>query len=158
MESRIAHIRLANTEDLERLVDMMTDFYAESGYVLDRPHSEEAFAVLLADPRLGRIWLIQKDSEDVGYVVITFAFGMEYGGPMAVVDDFYIQPASRNAGAGTAALAEARLFCARLGVRAMFVEVGRENAVAQSVYRRTGFVMTDRQLMALRLADPTHVE
>ena len=65
----------------------MTDFYAESGYVLDRPHAEEAFAALLGDPRLGRIWLIEQDSASVGYVVLTFVFGMEYGGLMAVVDE-----------------------------------------------------------------------
>jgi GNAT superfamily N-acetyltransferase len=151
-------MRLANVEDLQALVDLMTDFYAESGYVLDRPHAEAAFAALLADPGLGRIWLIQQGSEDVGYVVLTFVFGMEYGGPMAVVDDFYVSPASRNAGAGTAALAEVRLFCAHLGMRAMSVEVGHENAAAQSVYRRTGFVKSDRQLMTLRLADPTHAK
>ena len=154
----VDHVRLATTEDLRRLVDLMTDFYAESGYVLDRSHAEEAFAALLADPRLGRIWLIRRDSEYVGYVVIAFVFGMEYGGTMAVVDDFYVSPPSRIAGVGTAALAEVRLFCAHLGIRAMTVEVGHENAVAQSVYRRIGFVKTDRQLMTLRLADPTHVE
>jgi ribosomal protein S18 acetylase RimI-like enzyme len=89
-------------------------------------------------------------------VIVTFVFGMEYGGIQAVVDDFYVSPASRNGGTGTAALAEVRLFCAHLGIRAMTVEVGHDNAVAQSVYRRIGFVKTDRQLMTLRLADPTH--
>jgi len=39
----------------------------------------------------------------------------------------------------------------------MRVEVGRDNAVAQAVYRQVGFEAVDRQLMALRLADPTHV-
>lgn len=157
MESEF-HTRRASVEDIHRLVCLMSDFYAESEYVLDRPHAEAAFTTLLADPRLGRIWLIQQDSDDVGYVVITFVFGMEYGGPMAVVDDFYVSPAYRNAGLGTASLAEVRMYCARLGVRAISVEVGHENAVAQSVYRRTGFVKTDRQLMTLRLADPTHAE
>jgi hypothetical protein len=32
----------------------------------------------------------------------------------------------------------------------------RDNAPAQAVYRRVGFIQTDRQLLALRLADPTH--
>ena len=50
-----------------------------------------------------------------------------------------------RAEAGTAALAEARERCSKLGVRAVSVEVGAENAVAQSVYRRTGFAMTDRR-------------
>ena len=136
----------------------MAEFYAEAGYVLDRAHAGEAFAALLADQRLGRVWLIRTGSQDVGYVVVTLVFGMEYGGLMAVVDDFYVQPASRNAGLGTAALAEVRETCAGLGVRAMSVEVGADNAAAQAVYRRTGFVSVDRTLMSLRLAAPTHVE
>lgn len=151
-------MRLATTADIATLLDLMADFDAESGYVLDRPRAAEAFAALLADTRLGRVWLIEQGARDVGHVVVTFVFGMEYGGLMAVVDDFYIMPAWRNAGVGTAALAEVRDFCANLGVRAMWVEVGRENAVGQSVYRRTGFVAVDRLLMGLRLDRPTHVE
>ena len=150
-------MRPANTGDLRTLLDLMADFYAEAGYSLDRPHAEEAFAALLADPRLGRIWLIENGAAAVGHVVVTFVFAMEYGGLTAVVDDFYVRPDARGAGLGTAALAEARRTCAELGVRAMRVEVGRDNAVAQAVYRHVGFEVLDHQLMALPLAAPTHV-
>jgi len=136
----------------------MADFYAESAYVLDRARAEEAFTALFSDPRLGRVWLIEQGSDDVGYVVVTFVFAMEYGGLTAVVDDFYIEPAFRNAGLGTAALAQVRRIGAGLGVRAMSLEVGHDNAAAQAVYRHVGFLETDRQLMTLRLADPSHVE
>jgi GNAT superfamily N-acetyltransferase len=135
----------------------MSDFYAESGCVLDRAHAAEAFTALLADDRLGRVWLIEQGSEAVGHVVVTFVFGMEYGGVTAVVDDFYVRSASRGAGLGTAALAEVRRACAELGMRAMRVEVGRDNAVTQAVYRHVGFEAVDHQLMALPLAGPTHV-
>lgn len=151
-------MRVATTADLDTLLDLMADFYAESGYVLDRSHAAAAFAALVADPRLGRIWVIELDGQDVGHVVVTFVFAMEYGGLTAVVDDFYVRPVWRNAGVGTAALAEVRNAVAGLGVRAVSVEVGRENAVARSVYRRTGFVDVDRLLMTLRLESPTHVE
>ena len=151
-------MRQASADDLNRLLDLMADFYAESAYVLDRARAEEAFTALLSDPRLGRVWFIEQGSDDVGYVVVTFVFAMEYGGLTAVVDDFYIEAASRNAGLGTVALAEVRGICAGLGMRAISVEVGHDNAVAQAVYRRVGFVETDRRLMTLRLADPTHVE
>ena len=150
-------MRPAKTGDLRTLIDLMADFYAEAGYCLDRPHAEEAFAALLADPRLGRIWLIEHGAKAVGHVVVTFVFAMEYGGVTAVVDDFYVRPAFRGAGLGTSALAEARRACAELGVRAMRVEVGRDNAVAQAVYRHVGFEAVDHQLMALPLAGPTHV-
>jgi len=150
-------MRPAKTGDLEALLGLMADFYAEAGYSLDRPHAEEAFAALLADPRLGRIWLIEHGAKAVGHVVVTFVFAMEYGGLTAVVDDFYVRPEARGAGLGSAALAEARRACAELGMRAMKVEVGRDNAIAQAVYRRAGFEALDHQLMALPLAAPTHV-
>ena len=74
---------------------------------------------------------------------------MEYSGLMAFVDDFFVRPAFRNSGLGTAALAAARDACAMLGVRAMAVEVAGDNESTLAVYRRTGFAMTDRKLMVL---------
>jgi GNAT superfamily N-acetyltransferase len=150
-------MRPAKTDDLPKLIDLMADFYAEAGYSLDRPHAEEASKALLADARLGRVWLIEQGDEAVGHVVVTFVFAMEYGGLTAVVDDFYVQPPARGVGLGTAALEEVRRVCAELGIRALRVEVGRDNAVAQAVYRRVGFGAVDRQLMTLPLADPTHL-
>jgi ribosomal protein S18 acetylase RimI-like enzyme len=155
---RTVDVRPANADDTQRLVDLMAEFDAESGYVLDRRRAADAFSVLLADPRLGRVWFIAQDAAVVGYVVLAFVYAMEYGGLTAVVDDLYVRPAFRAAGAGGAALAEVRAFCAGHGIRAVSVEVGSENAAAQSVYRRAGFVTTDRRLMALRLAAPTHEE
>ena len=112
--------------------------------------------MLLADPRLGRVWLIEQAAAASGYVVVTFVYGMEYGGLMAFVDDFFIRQAFRNAGLGTVALAAVRDACAILGVRALSVEVAGDNDPALTVYRRTGFAMTDRKLMVLALAAPTH--
>ena len=134
----------------------MAGFYAESESVLDRPLAEDAFTRLLGDPRLGRIWVVERDSVAVGYIVVTFVFAMEFGGLAAWVDDFYVAPPDRNAGLGTALLAEARHQCASLGVRALSVEVGRDNAVAQEVYRRAGFAALDRGLMTVGLADLAH--
>lgn len=151
-------MRPAGPDDVQPLVGLMAEFYAESGYTLDRRAASEAFAALLAEPRLGRIWLVDQDAASVGYVVLTLRFGMEYGGLMAAVDDFYVRPAARNRGAGSAALARVRECCAGLGVRAMTVEVGDENDAAQAVYRRAGFLMSDRRLMMLQLAAPTHEE
>ena len=148
-------MREAVVEDVRALVELMAEFYTESDYVLDRVRADAAFTVLLSDPGLGRVWLIEQAAA-VGYVVVTFVYGMEYGGLMAFVDDFFVRPAFRNSGLGTAALAAARDACAMLGVRAMAVEVAGDNASALAVYRRTGFEMTDRKLMVLALAAPTH--
>jgi GNAT superfamily N-acetyltransferase len=149
-------MRPADLRDRERLLDLMAGFYAESGFVLDRPRAEGAFTALLGDPRLGRVWVIERDLDLVGYIVVTFVFAMEHGGLAAWVDDLYVEPSARGSGLGTAALAAVRESCAELGVRALAVEVGRDNAAAQAVYRSAGMVLIDRGLMMVSLADPVH--
>ena len=135
---------------------MMAEFYSESPYTLNARRAAEAFTPLLTDDRLGHVWFIQANSMDVGYVVVTLCYSMEYGGLTAIVDDLFVQRAFRGIGLGSAALAEVRSFCTSQGVRALHVETGRDNAPAMAVYRRAGFVDTDRVHLTLGLADPTH--
>jgi GNAT superfamily N-acetyltransferase len=149
-------MKKASKTDVQQLVTMMGEFYAEGGYSLNHQRATEAFSTLLADDRLGGVWLLQADGQAAGYVVLTLCYSMEYGGINAFVDDLFVRPPFRRSGLGTAALTEVRAFCAGRGVRAIHVETGRDNAAAQAVYRRAGFKQTDRQLLALRLAAPTH--
>ncbi len=152
-----SEMRRANANDIALLVDLMAEFYAEAGYDLNHARAAGAFATLLADERLGYVWIIQTEGQDVGHIVLTLRFAMEYGGLIACLDDLYVTPSWRNKGLSTAALAEILNFCVRTGIRALTVEVGHNNGPAQTVYRRTGFVEApDRQLLALALAAPTH--
>jgi len=145
-------MRHATADDIPLLVSLMAEFYAEGGYQLDRAHAAAAFAEIIADERLGSVWLIQADHEDVGHVVLTLRYAMEYGGLIACLDDLYVRPQWRNRGLSTVALTELRNFCATSGIRAMTVEVGDDNGSAQKVYRKLGFTeAAGRQLLALSL-------
>ncbi len=152
-------MRRAEIADIPELLDLMSEFYAEAGYQLDRAHAARAFADVIGDERLGYIWLLTSDRQDVGHAVIVLRYAMEYGGMIACLDDLYVRSAFRGRGIAGAALGEIREFCRENGIRAMTVEVGFHNAAAQKVYRRAGFVeLSDRELLALALAAPTHVE
>lgn len=151
-------IRLGEIRDIDALVELMGEFYAESGYELNRARAAEAFAEILKDPRLGFVWLIEADGVCAGHVVVTVRYAMEFGGLLACVDDLYVRPAFRNRGLSTGALRDVVDFCRTRDMRAMSVEVGLHNEAALKVYRRTGFAVSeDRQLLALTLAPPTHV-
>jgi GNAT superfamily N-acetyltransferase len=150
-------MRPAHRDDIPTLLALMSAFYAESGYDLNRALAETAFDAILSDQRLGYVWLIDEETRNVGYVVLTFRFGMEYGGLMACLDDLFVVPQSRNKGLSTAALIQVRDFCKSIGIRAITVEVSFSNGPAQKVYRRLGLTEApDRQLLALALARPTH--
>lgn len=157
-EPASAALREARAEDCDTLVEMMAAFYAESSYPLNRRRARGAFRQLLQHPALGRVWILEESGAEAGYVVLVIVYSMEYGGLSAVIDDFYIRPAYRGRGAGSRALESVKLMAAGLGVRAIRLEVGRDNTPALAVYRKAGFVDTDRRLLTLHMSDPTHVE
>jgi GNAT superfamily N-acetyltransferase len=148
-------MRPAELNDIPALVDLMADFYAESGYELDRAHAATAFADVIRDERLGAVWVL---GHGVGHVVVTVRYAMEYGGMVACVDDLYVRPEWRRRGLAQEALAEVREWCVDEGLRAMTVEVGVENEAALEAYRQAGFAeCAGRTVMAMELAAPAHV-
>jgi GNAT superfamily N-acetyltransferase len=150
-------VRLAHLDDVAQLVELMTDFYAEAGYPLPAEAATRTFATLLADPRLGHVWMMEADGEPAGYVVLTVSFSMEYGGLRGFVDDLFVRPAFRGRGLAAAALAELRRTAEALGVRALLVEVGPQNDTARRVYQRLGLKDTGHLLLTLPLASPVHL-
>ena len=60
--------------DVPLLVELMAEFYAEAGYALNSTHATQAFTALLADQRMGMVWLIDTPTQPtaVGYLVLTF--------------------------------------------------------------------------------------
>ena len=149
-------MRQANADDLADLLELMQEFYAEAGYALNPDRARAAFLPLLAPGQLGQVWLGELDGQVAGHLVLTFCYSMEYGGRSAFVDDLFVRPALRNRGVGRALVEQARAICEELGVRAMHLEVARANGPAQAVYRAVGFDSTDRELLTLALAAPTH--
>ena len=150
-------MRLAQPDDIPQLVELMTDFYAEAGYPLPADAATRTFAGLLADPRLGRVWMMEADGEPAGYVVLTVSFSMEYGGLRGFVDDLFVRPGFRGRGLAAAALAELRRTAEEMGVRALLVEVGPQNDIARRVYQRIGLEDTGHVLLSLPLAAPVHL-
>lgn len=151
-----APVQPATSDDLDLLVQLMTEFYGESGFSFSPRRARSAFEVLLADPRAGRAWLIRSGDQVAGYFVLTLGYSMEFGGVSAFLDDLFIRAAFRGRRLGTAALAALRAECEALGVRAVHLEVARDDEAAQGLYRAAGFVGRDLQLLTLRLSEPLH--
>jgi ribosomal protein S18 acetylase RimI-like enzyme len=149
-------MRQASAHDLAALVELMQEFYGEAGFPLGPDRARAAFLPLLAPGQLGQVWLAEYDGQVAGHLVLTLCYSMEYGGRSAFVDDLFVRPALRNRGVGRALVAHARKVCEELGVRAMHLEVARANGPAQAIYRAVGFESTDRELLTLALAAPTH--
>jgi len=149
-------IRAALMSDVGMLATMMIEVYAEADFPLGREAAQRAFEPLIRAPTQGGVWILECDATPAGFIVLTVMYAMEYGGLRGFVDDFYVRPRFRRRGLGAKALAVVKSHCLATGVRALFVQTGPDNDVAQRVYKRAGFTDTGHVLFAQPLAAPIH--
>jgi len=144
-------IRQSGPADLDTLLPLVRQFYRHFGYPYDEANKRKALSQLLREPSLGRVWLVFAGERPIGYLVLVFSFSLESNGATASIDEFFIEPTSRQRGAGSAALHLVEDLCHRLDVTALHLEAEDSNAHATALYLRQGFVDHGRRLLKKRL-------
>jgi ribosomal protein S18 acetylase RimI-like enzyme len=149
MVTTIDPVRAADADALLRLARA---FHAEDGHPLDAG-GEAAILEIVGGEKLARAWLVRRDGEPVGYVVITLGYSIEYGGRDGFIDDLYIAPAARGQGLAPTLLDFAIAQAVELGIGTLHLETDTGNERATRLYRRAGFEETGRALLRRRLSD-----
>src|SRR5262245_60817380 len=129
----------ARGEDLGTLLPLMRAYAEFDGLAFDESKARLAMSELLAKAQLGSVWLIVVEGAARGYLALCYGFSLELGGRDAFLDELYIEPAWRNRGLGSRALACAGDVARAEGICALHLEVRRDNADAQRYYERLGF-------------------
>ncbi|MFC3615817.1 GNAT family N-acetyltransferase [Lutimaribacter marinistellae] len=145
-----AALHLAKPDDLERVLALVTAFHAEEGLDSTDEARRAALLPLLEGIPHGCAYLIGPARAPLGYVVITFGWSLEFGGMDAFVDEIYIRPAVRGRGIATEVLISLPKALSKAGVKALHLEVDRENEIAQRLYARAGFKLRDRYVLMSR--------
>ena len=144
-------LHLATPDDLPRLLPLVAALHEDEGYGTDDAHRAAALAPLLDGSPHGAVWLIGPRKAPVGYVVATFGWSVEFGGLDGFVDELFIRPAVRGRGMGTEALMALSKALAEAGVRALHLEVDRDNATARRLYRRVRFQERENYMLMSRV-------
>jgi len=145
-----AALRLARPEDLDRLLGLVKAFHAETGLTQDTDQRRDALLPLLEGVPHGCVYLIGPARAPLGYVVITFGWSVEFGGMDGFVDEIYIRKAVRGRGIATEVLLELPKALAGAGLKALHLEVDRNDDSARGLYERTGFIPRDRYVLMTR--------
>ncbi|MEL7151718.1 MAG: GNAT family N-acetyltransferase [Pseudomonadota bacterium] len=140
-------LHLAGAADLDRVAQMVAAYHAFEGIASEEEARRAALVPLLEGSPHGAIWLIGPKMAPVGYIAVSFGWSIELGGLDGVVDEFWIREAVRGRGMGSEALLALQKALRDAGVVALSLEVARDNAVAQRLYQRAGFVPRDYQFM-----------
>ena len=143
----MTRFRRAEPGDVDAIVAMMRDYYAEDGYTFVETEARAAALMLVNDPSLGGLFVTCDGARVVGYVAIALGFSFEYRGREAFVDELLIAESHRGRGLGREALEVAQAYCRDAGVNALHLEVEGHRESALELYRRFGFEDYDRHLM-----------
>jgi ribosomal protein S18 acetylase RimI-like enzyme len=142
-----ALFQLLSDHEIPTLLEMMREFYAQQEMRFDGPAASGALARALSNPELAQIYLIFRGTELAGYFALTFCFSLEFQGRFALLDEIYVREPFRRQKLGKAVVAFAEDLCRKDGVKALRLEVGRENQGAQALYRAAGLKEDERNLM-----------
>lgn len=151
----MTRFRRATAADVDDIISMMRDYYAQDGYTFVEAEARAAALMLIDDPSLGRLWVTCDGTTVVGYVAVAFGFSFEYRGREAFVDELLIAESHRGRGLGREALELAEAYCREAGVNALHLEVERHREQALELYRRRGFSDFGRYLMTKWLSPST---
>jgi GNAT superfamily N-acetyltransferase len=94
---------------------------------------------LLAEPRLGAIWVAESDGRLVGYLIAVLVLSVEHRGLMAEIDEFFVLPEARSRGVGRQLLAAAETALAARGCVRLQLQLALANSEARTFYQRRGY-------------------
>jgi ribosomal protein S18 acetylase RimI-like enzyme len=147
-----AALHLAKTDDLERLMGLVSAFHTETDFESTPEHREAALQPLLEGSPHGAIYLIGPARAPIGYIVITFGWSVEFGGLDGFIDEIYIRSGVRGRGVGAEVITSLVAMLKSVGIKALHLEVEPETERALRLYKRchfkprTGYQMMSRIL------------
>ncbi len=138
-----AALHLAKPADLPRLQSLVAVFHAQEGITQSDEDRAAALTPLLEGTPHGAAYLIGPKNGPVGYLVVSFGYSVEMGGVIGFIDEFYIRENVRGRGMGGEVLRTLMPALSDYGVKALHLEVKRDNEGASRLYTRLGFVARD---------------
>jgi ribosomal protein S18 acetylase RimI-like enzyme len=142
-------LRSVGPGDLRALTRMAVLFNDEDGHPLSRGGRAALKALCEGTPH-GLGFMIERAGDAIGYLVIGLGFSVEFGGIDGFLDEFYIAPAHRGRGFGTAALKALDGVARRMKIKALHLEAMPGNGGAARLYERLGYRLSERRLMSKR--------
>lgn len=145
-----AALTLGKPEHLDKIVSLCAAFHDEAEITQTDEARRDAIAPLLDGSPYGAVYMIGPARAPIGYIAVCFGWSIEFGGLDAIVDELYVRPGVRGRGIATEALIALPKALSAAGLRAVHLEVDRENTAAVKLYQRAGFQPREKYMFMSR--------
>ena len=143
-------LHLARPDDMEKLLPLVEGLHAHHGITLSDEKRQAALMPLLEGIPHGMIYLAGPRKAPVGYIIITLGYSVELGGIEGFIDEFFIREKVRGRGMGHEVLTTLLPALKDHGIKALHLEVERNNETAQRLYKRAGFEARENYILMTR--------
>lgn len=136
-------IRLATLEDTQALLPMVLAYRV---FYQQQPEPEREREFIESHLRSGTsvIYIAEIEGTAAGFMQMFKTYSMVHLCPMWILEDLFVDPQQRKSGVASALLARATEHARADGAGGMFLETAYDNATAQSVYEKAGWVREER--------------
>ena len=136
----MVQIRKATPDDIKVLLPLVAAYWQFEGISgFDRERIAHQLERLLTEPHLGVGWVALEEKLAIGYLLAVYVFSLEHLGLTAEIDEFFVSPAKRNTGTGSALLGAAESEFTRIGCTNVSLQLSRGNVSARTFYKHHGY-------------------
>lgn len=143
-------LRPATGDDVAALVELTTAFYEEDGFATAHDALADRFVALLGQSAANITVAVTPDAT-VGFALSTVRLVLE-SGPVAELQDLYVQPEHRGRGVGSALISDAASWARASAADMLEVVIapnGRDASHLHRYYESRGFVDEGRRIVHL---------
>jgi GNAT superfamily N-acetyltransferase len=151
-------VREAREGDVAAMVELLGQlFKQEADFQPGATKQQRAIELLLAQPTLGRLFVLTRGTKVLGMVSLLFTISTAEGGKAAWLEDLVVRADQRGKGLGTRLLRAAIEWARREGLTRITLLTDGDNVRARRLYARHGFSVSAMQPLRLHLGRKTTV-
>jgi GNAT superfamily N-acetyltransferase len=151
-QRELLRVREARSVDVQAMVELLGTLFAqERDFAPSAGRQRRALELLLAQPALGRLFVLSQGSTILGMVSLLFTISTAEGGKAAWLEDLVVRPDQRGRGFGTRLLRAAVDWARKEGLTRITLLTDASNVRARRLYLRQGFASSAMQPLRIYL-------
>jgi GNAT superfamily N-acetyltransferase len=140
----------ASKADVEQLIELLGILFTQEAELSPDPEKQRrALELILAEPARARIYVAREGDAILAMAALHFTTSTAEGGKVAWFEDCIVHPEHRRKGIGRALLEFVTGQAKAEGALRVMLLTDGDNAIAQALYRKSGF--RDSAMLAMRL-------
>jgi GNAT superfamily N-acetyltransferase len=142
----------ATAKDLPQMVELLGQLFAqEAEFKVDAAKQEAALKMILADPKVGRLYVARDGRRAVAMASLLYTVSTAEGGKAALFEDLVVHADYRKRGIGAQLLDYVIAQARAEGILRLTLLTDLQNESAQVLYRKLGFVGSPMKPMRLKI-------